>query len=112
MSKGFTLIEILVAVSIIGMLAISIIPGFRRFNDDQLLKNATSDLVQQIRKAQINSQSRLLCSDGKPSFSWGVTFNVSSGKSTYQLVSQCQDPQNTYGLYNHDDFISSLSGGI
>ena len=89
MSKGFTLIEILVAVSIIAIIAVIVIPNLRRYNEEQILRNAASQLAQHFRQAQSSSHSRIKCPDGTPSTSWGIKLTCTS---LYEYIYDCQDP--------------------
>lgn len=49
---GFTLIEILIVVSIIGILALAIIPTFTSHKDEQKLTTAATELVDGLRYAR------------------------------------------------------------
>ncbi|OGE30615.1 hypothetical protein A2631_03600 [Candidatus Daviesbacteria bacterium RIFCSPHIGHO2_01_FULL_44_29] len=109
-SRGFTLIEILVTIGILAMLSLFIIPNFRRFNDEQILRNSSSDLLQAIRKAQINAQAHVRCPDNNPSFSWGVTIDPS--EASYKLVAECQDPTVNYTTYDFSEAGTSLPSGV
>lgn len=91
--RGFTLIEIMVAITIIILLAAVTIPGFRRFNEEQELKNASSLFMQLLRTVQSNSQSRIKCNDNVSSESWQIKVTSSSinGGTTFSYQPYCED---------------------
>ena len=60
--------EILVVIAVLGILLAIIIPQFSKMKESQVLKNATSDIMSSLNKAQ----SRTLASVN--SFSYGVHF--------------------------------------
>lgn len=88
MSRGFTLVEILVAISILALIGAISIPNLRRFNDTQTLQNATNDLARVLREAQSSANSRVSCSQTLVARNWAVRI---SGNS-YQLEASCYDP--------------------
>ncbi len=87
-SRGFSLIEILVAVSIVAIITVLTVPNLRQFNDDQGYKSAVGEFAQEIRKAQVNSQSRVICDPltNSPSDYWGIRL---LNKNRYQLLTHC-----------------------
>lgn len=95
--RGFTLTEILVAIAILGIAAAIIIPSFRKFYQEQILRNETMDLVQTLRNIQANSQARVRCSDvnspDKRSSTAGVAKWIVhfSSKTTYTIYDECED---------------------
>jgi len=58
-NKGISLIEILIVISIIGILSAVIFPNLSQFRDAQALKNTTLDVVSLLNKARQNTLSSL-----------------------------------------------------
>lgn len=87
-SKGFTLLEILVAVSIVSVVALLGIPNLKRFNEAQEFQANVSELTRVIKKAQSNSQSSIVCADSKRSSQWVV---ILVNPSQYTLSPLCPD---------------------
>jgi prepilin-type N-terminal cleavage/methylation domain-containing protein len=50
--KGLTVIEILMVIAILAILAAIILPQFSKMRENQLLKNAISDILSSLNKAQ------------------------------------------------------------
>lgn len=84
-NSGFTLIEILITISIILLIAAVAVPNLKRFTSGQQLDEAASNLVQVLRLAQSSAYSSVRCSNEQPSSSWTVNFY--SGE--YNLVVSC-----------------------
>lgn len=79
--RGFTLVEILVAITIIGLVSVLAIPNLRKFNEDQILTDTSNDLVRVLKQAQSSSMSGIQCA-GVASTSWELSV-TSTG---YSLV--------------------------
>lgn len=89
---GFTLIEILVTISLLALVTVIGLPNLRKFNIDQGSENSISDFVQVIRKAQSNSQSKIKCPDSRTSVSWSITI---PSNTQYRLNVTCLNSDNT-----------------
>lgn len=85
-ARGFTLIEVLVAIAILAVIAAVAIPNFRRFSEEQTLKNVTANLIAALRTAQNNTQTGVKCPDGVSTpQSWSVLLSTNS----YYLQESC-----------------------
>lgn len=92
MPKGFTLIEILIAISIVVIVSAVALPNLRNFSNDQDLDNKISELKNILRKGQSSSNSSALCSNDSAS----TSFYVSISSSSATLYSTCASgPVNT-----------------
>lgn len=94
-NKGFTLIEILIAVAIIGLISAISIPGFRNFNQGQELDSVKSRLYDDLRLAQSKANSSVVC-PGAPTF-------VASMQSVWSVEIQQNRYINHYKCVNDSD---------
>ncbi len=99
---GFTLIEILIAISIIAIVTFISVPNLRRFNQDQEVDNAAGELINSLRLAQANDMSGVKCVKS-PSYvnpnGWSVQLTFSSSPPTYGYKIT-QDCLNSVGVNN------------
>lgn len=86
-NRGFTLIEIIIAVTIIGLVAAMAMPNLRNFNKTQELEAAAANLVQALKKTQSNAMSRIACPSGKPTSAWKIAIT----ETGYQQTAVCTD---------------------
>lgn len=95
--RAFTLVEILIAITLISSLSVLAIPNLRKFNEDQVLADTTNDLVRALKQAQSSSMSGIRCSAGT-STSWSVEFSSSTFKilCSYNLAGVAATPENFY----------------
>jgi len=87
---GFTLIEVMVSLAIMGFVAAVAMPNIRNFSKTQELDASVSQLSTILKRAQSSAASRIECGQNNASTSWQVDFNVAS--ANYILVSNCQTP--------------------
>lgn len=81
---GYTLIEILVVLSVLTLLAFFAFANYQKLKEDQLLKTSASDIAGLIHLAQSNSTSRYNCNSSTGA-SWMVVF-----KNSTSLDLSCQ----------------------
>jgi prepilin-type N-terminal cleavage/methylation domain-containing protein len=90
-SRGFTIIELLVSMSIIAIIAGGIIPTFSSYIRNQNLKQAQEQLKSDLRTVQnralTGAMSNEIMADGNIAQFWGVTFPSGSGSSISVFVS-------------------------
>lgn len=87
MKHGFTLIEILVVVSLLSIAAVMVVPNLRKFNEDQELESSANSLKEALRIAQSSSISGIKCSS-LPSSNW----RVSLLQNQFNISALCKDP--------------------
>lgn len=73
--NGFTLVEILVAVTIMAFLGIVAIVNFKGVSSDTILSKAQGQIQSYLRIAQINATSSILC-DGMGGAGWSIRFRT------------------------------------
>lgn len=94
--KGFTLIEIMVAIAITALAGAVALPGLRNFADRQQLNNAYNELQTAITLAKSNSQNKTICSgSGSVTTDWQVYFD-SSTQFTIRALCPTSTTQITY----------------
>lgn len=85
--SGFTLIEILVAISITALAGVIALPGLRSFADRQQLNTAYNQLQSVLSLAKSNAQTKTICStNGSASTDWQVYF---TSTNQYSLRALC-----------------------
>lgn len=67
---GFTLVELLVVITIMAIVGAYAFSNFGSFGEDQKLKSAAQDIQSLLRQAQTNASTGVQCSNG----SWQVEF--------------------------------------
>lgn len=75
--RGFTLVEVVIVVAIIGLISAIIIPRYAMFDSTTLLNSAAYDIASSIRQAQVYSLS-VRGSSSFFDYPFGVSFNTES----------------------------------
>ena len=84
--KGFTLVEMLVVISIMALIGVVALANYQSFGEDQKLKNDSLNIQSQLRTAQTNATTNLKCNT-QSSATWQVEFQNST-----TLNLKCQEP--------------------
>lgn len=119
--KGFTLIEILVAMAITVILASGTYVGFSRFNRQQNLNIARDTLYNNLSEARSNAMSQVItrCTIDQTLEGYQISFNASSTPHSYTTQEVCRNlssgnlapPQNVKTVILPPNVIfGSLSG--
>ncbi len=88
MRNAFTLIELIVVISIMGVLGLVAFANFGSLRDDATLKKATADLQSKLRSIQTDASSNTKC-NGNSALSWKGTFSKVSS-TEYKLTVSCE----------------------
>ncbi len=95
--RGFTLIEILIAISIMSIVAFISVPNLKRFSEDQEIGNASGELITALRTAQNNDMSGIKCT--KSAFpnqaGWSVQLTKVGTVYGYKLIQDCLNSAST-----------------
>lgn len=89
-SSGYTLVELLIVITVLIFLVGVVLPNIKDFNLRQSLVNASEDLKTKIKNAQNNAISGYKCGValGSRAIQWSLIINDSSG---YTLQPNCQE---------------------
>lgn len=88
-NKGFSLVELLVVISITATLTGLVVPKFGQFRFNQELSDETTKLQSALRSAQLNAINGIKCdSNDLPATSWSLTFN--NARTSYTVAPECQ----------------------
>lgn len=84
--KGFTLVEILVAISILAVISVVAVPNLRNFSSTQDLDHTAINIESVLKTAQSSANSGVKCPADETSEYWKVKLT----KTTYSLIAKCQ----------------------
>lgn len=87
MKNGYTLIELMVVITIMGILGFTAFANFGSLKEDQVLKKAAADLQTRLRAIQTNASTNTKCNDSTASF-WKGKF--SKVGTAYKLDTSCE----------------------
>jgi prepilin-type N-terminal cleavage/methylation domain-containing protein len=88
---GFTLVEMLVVISILAIIGVGLFPNLRNFNTDQEFRNQVASMTQSIRTAQTNSQAKIMCPNNPYQSTSTWVFTVFTNSSLYKIQGVCSD---------------------
>lgn len=92
MSKGFTTVELILVMALFGVMASIVVIPLSTLQADNALKDASSGVVEAIRRANTQALS------GHFGDSWGMHFSDTDG---------CALPASSYGLFRGESFVSA-----
>lgn len=94
--RGFTLLELIVVISILAILSVIAIPPILQYNTNQTLQNAAADLQQSLRTTQSNALSGVVCTDNPSNLAssrWSLVFtDPTISPPSYQIQATCITP--------------------
>lgn len=94
-SNGFTIIEILVVISVMGIISALGIAGFSKYNDIQLVQTAANDIANTLNLAKSRALSQVKegsnCGTSSDLIEYRVRFFVTGSADRYRLRISCVD---------------------
>ena len=90
-SAGFTLIELIVAISIFLIVSSTAYVGFSKFNQTQTLNTAYDNLKNNLNEAKSSAQSQTVvnCSPVQTLAGYRITFNTTATPKSYKMDEVC-----------------------
>lgn len=105
--KGFSLVEVLIAIGIIVLIAAVAIPNLRSFQEDTILSAGANEVSSGVRKAQANAQSGVGCSTGNISSSWSIYFIASQNK--FELICNFETEDTETSVSEETNTLSDIN---
>ena len=93
--KGFTLVELVVTVSIVSVIMAVILFGYSSFNEDLRISSAEQEISLAIRQAQSYGLSVKEGSSGDFSKGYGISFDTTDPTNYYIFVDKNNDGKNS-----------------
>lgn len=84
---GFTLVELLVVITIMAVLGIYSVANYRQFGEDRNLKNAVLDIQTQLRATQTDATTNTICNTVS-----GATWELAFSPDKVTTTLSCQEP--------------------
>ena len=103
--KGFTLVELLIAILIILVISVLAIPNIKKFSQDQEIEDASNSVINVLRLAQSNAMSSIKCSGSLASSNWVAEFQ----KTTFRLYAKCTD-DSKITLISSTNYVKNRAG--
>lgn len=111
-NTGFTLIEVIISIAIIGIISSTTVVTFNRFSSRQNLNIAYDDVKNALSEAKSNSASQVIISCTENLLGYEVVFNAVN--KTYSINEACSQPLadpvvKTYKLPSGINFNNNVS---
>lgn len=100
-NRAFTLIEVLVTISIVAIISAVVSYGYRKFNDSIAINNASKEMAITIRKMQVYGSSGKESSQGNRDFSSPYGIHVTSTDTNNYYTFVDMGDVNNIGRANH-----------
>ena len=86
-TRAFTLVELLVSLSIVGVIMTTVLYGYSSFNDNLALTSAGQEMAIAVRKTQTYGLTvkEVTPGGGQFSFAYGIYFNQGSDPNNYYI---------------------------
>ncbi len=111
-SKGFTLIEMLVVLSIIGIVTATVVTGQHSFDRSVILTNTAYDIALSIRESQAYGFSGKSATNSvldKENYAYGIDFNTTQNNNAYTLFADDGSLSLSFPSCHASSIISGLS---
>jgi len=116
--KGFTVIELLIVIAVLGIILSIVLPQFSKIKENQVLKNGVADVLSSINKARSQTLSSLNSSEYGVHFQSdrviifkGTSFDSGAGDNeTINIISPATISTITILGGGEDIYFNRLSG--
>jgi prepilin-type N-terminal cleavage/methylation domain-containing protein len=105
--KGFTLLELVVVIGLIAVISTVAFAHFINLTRDQILINASSDMVNFFRLAQTNAKSAVKCGENHDVQSYAWSVYISDPKTLNLYCHTTSSPVFAGGVFDRDFSLAS-----